>query len=64
MLQPYMSAYGRDPAGGGGGGGSGGGQAQDYYCEVCAKKLNGPVPYQAHLKSKAHKEEVALLNES
>lgn len=55
VLQPYVSAYG---------GGGGGGQAQDYYCEVCAKKLNGPVPYQAHLKSKAHKEEVALLNES
>ena len=34
---------------------------KQYYCEVCEKQLNGPKPYQAHMNSKAHKEEVALL---
>ena len=34
----------------------------NYYCEVCDKQLNGPKPYQAHMVSKAHKEEVALRN--
>ncbi|XP_046860254.1 uncharacterized protein LOC124453483 [Xenia sp. Carnegie-2017] len=29
------------------------------YCEICDKQLNGPKPYQAHMVSKAHKEEVA-----
>jgi hypothetical protein len=35
--------------------------SNNYYCEVCEKKFNGPKPYQAHMVSKAHKEEVALL---
>ena len=29
-----------------------------YYCRVCEKQLNGPIPYGAHVNSKAHKEEV------
>ena len=35
--------------------------SRPYYCEVCEKQLNGPKPFQAHMASKAHKEEVALL---
>ncbi|KAL4221802.1 hypothetical protein ACF0H5_020056 [Mactra antiquata] len=31
-----------------------------YYCKVCEKQLNGPIPYQAHLNSKSHKEEVEV----
>ena len=34
-------------------------QPKQYYCEICDKQLNGPKPYQAHMVSKAHKEEVA-----
>ena len=33
---------------------------KQYYCEVCVKQLNGPKPYQAHMASRAHKEELAL----
>ena len=33
-------------------------QLKQYYCEICDKQLNGPKPYQAHMVSKAHKEEV------
>ena len=49
--KPYVSAYNRTTQ-----------QANkmEYYCEVCDKHLNGPKPYQAHLGSKAHKEELAL----
>lgn len=36
---------------------------KQYYCEVCDKQLNGPKPYQAHMSSKAHREELALLEE-
>ena len=35
-----------------------GNQPKQYYCEICDKQLNGPKPYQAHMVSKAHKEEV------
>lgn len=31
-----------------------------YYCRVCDKQLNGPIPYQVHLNSKAHKEEMEV----
>lgn len=31
---------------------------KNYYCDVCQKQLNGPQPFAAHMKSKAHKEEV------
>lgn len=34
--------------------------ASKYYCRVCDKQLNGPIPYSAHLNSKAHKEEVEI----
>ena len=37
--------------------------SQNFYCEVCDKKLNGPIPYDVHLNSKAHKEEVAIREE-
>ena len=36
---------------------------ENYFCEICDKKLNGPIPYDVHLKSKAHKEEVAMREE-
>ncbi|KAK3714112.1 hypothetical protein QZH41_017941, partial [Actinostola sp. cb2023] len=35
--------------------------ASNYHCEICDKTLNGIKPYQAHMVSKAHKEEVALV---
>ncbi|XP_071949612.1 uncharacterized protein [Antedon mediterranea] len=34
-----------------------------YYCKICDKKLNGISPYNAHMASKAHKEEVKYLEE-
>ncbi|KAJ8310080.1 hypothetical protein KUTeg_011945 [Tegillarca granosa] len=34
-----------------------------YFCDVCQKDFNGPQPYSAHMNSKAHKEEVALLED-
>ena len=37
--------------------------SENFYCDVCDKKLNGPIPYKMHLNSKAHKEEVALKEE-
>ena len=38
-------------------------QENQYYCEICDKKLNGPIPYEVHLKSKAHKEELEVREE-
>ena len=35
----------------------------NFYCDICGKDLNGPIPYKMHLNSKAHKEEVALREE-
>lgn len=35
----------------------------NFYCDICGKDLNGPIPYKMHLNSKAHKEEVALRDE-
>lgn len=37
--------------------------SENFYCEVCDKKLNGPIPYDVHLNSKAHKEELAIREE-
>ena len=37
--------------------------SENFYCEVCNRKFNGPIPYDAHLNSKAHKEEVAALED-
>lgn len=37
--------------------------SENFYCEVCDKKFNGPIPYEVHLKSKAHKEEMAIREE-
>ncbi|XP_062518924.1 uncharacterized protein LOC134194041 [Corticium candelabrum] len=45
----YVSAYNREQNNSGG---------DQYRCEVCCKSFNGPMPYQAHMTSKAHKEEV------
>lgn len=36
---------------------------KQYYCDVCEKQLNGPLPYKAHMMSKAHKLEVELAEE-
>jgi len=53
--KPYKSAYDKD---------SSSMQAKpQYYCEVCQKQLNGPQPYNAHMNSKAHREEVELAAE-
>ncbi|XP_060551572.1 epidermal growth factor receptor kinase substrate 8-like [Ruditapes philippinarum] len=30
----------------------------NYYCKVCDRQFNGPIPFNAHNNSKAHKEEV------
>jgi len=46
--KPYKSAYDKDSAP----------ANKQYYCEVCEKQLNGPQPYNAHMKSKAHREEL------
>lgn len=54
-LRPYVSAYGSSK--------SDSSQENQYYCEICDKKLNGPIPYEVHLNSKAHKEEVAVREE-
>jgi len=49
--KPYVSAYnhniGKTPQ-----------QARQWYCEICDKQLNGPKPYQAHIVSRAHKDEL------
>ena len=56
-IQPYISSYGRETT-------SKSSNSESFYCSVCEKQLNGPKPYQAHMASKAHKEELALLEES
>lgn len=52
--KPYVSTYNKSGAISAPGG-------KQYYCEVCEKQLNGPKPYQAHMASKSHREELALL---
>jgi len=52
-FKPYVSAYGNNKNN----------SSENFYCDVCDKKLNGPIPYKMHLNSKAHKEEVALKEE-
>ncbi|EDO45784.1 predicted protein [Nematostella vectensis] len=52
LFKPYVSAYSRThdstaPE-----------SARKFYCEVCDKTLNGPKPYQAHMVSRAHRDEV------
>ena len=36
------------------------GDDEQYYCKICEKQLNGPIPYNMHLNSKAHKEELEV----
>ena len=31
---------------------------KENYCDVCKREFNGPIPFKAHLASKAHREEV------
>lgn len=52
VWKPYVSAYGAGETAGANS------QERKYYCGICDKQLNGPKPYQAHMVSKAHKEEV------
>ncbi|KAK3581357.1 hypothetical protein CHS0354_016200 [Potamilus streckersoni] len=56
--KPYKSAYvpkGKEqPA-------SSSNSINTFYCDVCSKEFNGPIPYQVHLKSRAHNEEVNAL---
>jgi len=54
-FKPYVSAYGNNT--------SKSLTSENFYCEVCNRKFNGPIPYDAHSNSKAHKEEVAALEE-
>ena len=37
---------------------------ENFYCEVCERKFNGPRPYAAHMASKGHKEELMLAEEA
>ncbi|OWF52323.1 uncharacterized protein LOC110447907 [Mizuhopecten yessoensis] len=37
---------------------------QQYTCDICCREFNGPLPYNAHMKSKAHMEEVMLLEDN
>lgn len=57
--KPYVSAYSREQ----GGGNSGGSGEEKYRCDLCNKDFNGPLPLQAHMSSKAHREEVELLSD-
>jgi hypothetical protein len=50
VYKPYVSAYNRVEAKSQ--------QKEKYYCDICNKEFNGPRPLEAHLVSKAHKEEV------
>lgn len=54
-FKPYVSAYGNNA--------NKSSTSENFYCEVCDKKFNGPIPYEVHLKSKAHKEEMAIREE-
>lgn len=54
-FKPYKSAYEKDN--------NKSSSSESYYCDVCGKNLNGPIPYKMHLNSKAHKEEMALREE-
>ncbi|KAJ7354810.1 hypothetical protein OS493_029816 [Desmophyllum pertusum] len=54
-FKPYVSAYGNNT--------SSNNSSENYYCDICDKKLNGPIPYRVHLDSKAHKEEVSVKEE-
>ena len=31
--------------------------SEDYNCDLCGKRFNGPIPFRMHLASKAHREE-------
>ncbi|XP_052819724.1 uncharacterized protein LOC128245569 [Mya arenaria] len=54
-FKPYRSAYAPK-----GNENSSAQDASQYYCSICEKQLNGPIPYKVHLNSKAHKEEVEV----
>lgn len=56
--KPYKSAYVKDPAPGTVPAAAAA-AASRWYCEVCAKSFNGPQPYNAHMLSRAHKDELA-----
>ena len=32
--------------------------SKEFFCKVCDKNLNGPIPFKMHMSSKAHREEV------
>ncbi|XP_068751865.1 uncharacterized protein [Montipora capricornis] len=55
VFKPYKSAYGNNN--------DKNCSSENFYCDICGKDLNGPIPYNMHLNSKAHKEEVALREE-
>lgn len=56
VVKAYQSAYSENQTTTAGGGGT-----RKFYCEVCDKQLNGPTPYNMHMASKAHREEVEYL---
>nr|XP_039248661.1 cytoplasmic protein NCK1-like [Styela clava]XP_039248662.1 cytoplasmic protein NCK1-like [Styela clava] len=57
-FKPYVSAYGsgdepsKEKA-----------SVDEFYCDVCSRKFNGPIPYKAHMNSKAHKEEEEIAKQ-
>ncbi|MEW8548222.1 MAG: C2H2-type zinc finger protein [Candidatus Thiodiazotropha sp.] len=53
--KPYKSAYAPK-----GGETTAQEDEENFYCKVCEKKFNGPIPYGVHLNSKAHKEELEV----
>ncbi|XP_031555161.1 uncharacterized protein LOC116292061 [Actinia tenebrosa] len=51
VFKPYSSAYTNPEK-------DSSNNKPEYFCELCNKQLNGPKPYEAHIVSKAHKDEV------
>lgn len=64
MWKAYVSAYNREGNVTPGNSSPASTDLTQYYCKLCAKQLNGPHPYSAHIHSKAHKEEVQLAKEN
>ncbi|XP_800444.2 myosin-1 [Strongylocentrotus purpuratus] len=64
VWKAYVSAYNREGNVTPGNSSPASTDLTQYYCKWCAKQLNGPHPYSAHIHSKAHKEEVQLAKEN
>ena len=51
-VKQYQSAYDSAPSGGAPE------ASKEFFCKVCDKNLNGPIPFKMHMSSKAHREEL------